>query len=212
MICGGRLGGRWGGAGREVVWSKSRETQVMTDSARMYIDMNKDGWFSSHDRVDHSKEEWARYEEGRPEIQTNTVEGYFSVLKRGMRGTHQHCKERHLHRYLSEFEFRYNKRAALGVSDQEWATKALEGIKGKRLKKPLSTSPASVGGLSPKGSARAFFELSCATTKTLTMPKTLIVISFFFRLFPCTTNRFVVQVRAFVIPCTTNMIVVQGGR
>ena len=112
----------------------SREAQVMTDKAQLYKRMNDDGWFAGHDSVDHSASEYARYEEGRPTIHTNTVEGYFSVFKRGMRGTYQHCKERHLHRYLREFDFRYNNRVALGVSDQERATKALEGVKGKRLK------------------------------------------------------------------------------
>ena len=73
------------------------------------------------------------YEEGRPVIHTNTVEGYFSVFKRGMRGTYQHCKEKHLHRYLAEFDFRYNNRSALGVEDKERATKAVVGAKGKRL-------------------------------------------------------------------------------
>jgi hypothetical protein len=61
------------------------------------------------------------------------VEGYFSVFKRGMRGTYQHCKEKHLHRYLAEFEFRYNNRIALGVDDQQRAARALAGVKGKRL-------------------------------------------------------------------------------
>lgn len=110
----------------------SYEAHVMTDKARYYAHRLSD--YESHGRVDHSKDEYVRYEEGRPVIHTNTVEGYFSVFKRGMRGTYQHCKERHLHRYLSEFDFRYNNRVALGVSDQERATKALEGVKGKRLK------------------------------------------------------------------------------
>ena len=56
-------------------------------------------------------------------IHTNTVEGYFSVFKRGMRGTYQHCKEKHLHRYLAEFDFRYNNRSALGVEDEQRAAK-----------------------------------------------------------------------------------------
>ena len=84
--------------------------------------------------MDHSKGEYVRYEEGRPVIHTNTVENYFSVFKRGMRGTYQHCKEKHLHRYLSEFDFRYNNRVALGVDDEERATRMLQGVKGKRLK------------------------------------------------------------------------------
>jgi hypothetical protein len=66
-------------------------------------------------------------------IHTNTVEGYFSLFKRGMRGVYQHCKEKHLHRYLAEFDFRYNARVALGVNDNERASNALMGVKGKRL-------------------------------------------------------------------------------
>jgi hypothetical protein len=104
---------------------------VMTDSAQLY--KYRLGDFASHDRVDHSKDEYARYEDGRPVIHTNTVEGYFSVFKRGMRGVYQHCKEKHLHRYLAEFDFRYNNRSKLGVEDEERAKKAVAGAKGKRL-------------------------------------------------------------------------------
>src|SRR5260370_17172913 len=64
---------------------------------------------------------------------TNSVEGFFSIFKRGMKGVYQHCGEDHLHRYLAEFDFRYSNRAKLGVSDSERATKALKGIVGKRL-------------------------------------------------------------------------------
>lgn len=101
----------------------SREAAVMTDSANIYRGRLDD--FASHDRVDHSKDEYARYEEGRPVIHTNTVEGYFAVFKRGMRGTYQHCKEKHLHRYLAEFDFRYNNRIALEIDDNQRAAKAL---------------------------------------------------------------------------------------
>ena len=109
----------------------SHETQVMTDKARLYRDQLRD--FASHDRVDHSDKEYVRYEEGRPAIHTNTVEGYFAVFKRGMRGTYQHCKEKHLHRYLAEFDFRYKNRIALEIDDNQRAAKALLGVKGKRL-------------------------------------------------------------------------------
>ena len=109
----------------------SKEARVMTDSAQMY--KYRLGDFASHDRVDHGEKEYARYEEGRPVISTNTVEGYFSVFKRGMRGTYQHCKEKHLHRYLAEFDFRFNNRSALGVEDKERTQKAVVGAKGKRL-------------------------------------------------------------------------------
>ncbi|MGH7489606.1 MAG: IS1595 family transposase, partial [bacterium] len=111
----------------------AREAQVMTDSATLYQGMNKSGRFASHDLLDHSKDEYVRYEEGRPVIHSNTVESYFAVFKRGMRGTYQHCRERHLHRYLAEFDFRYNSRVALGVNDRQRAEKLLQGVKGKRL-------------------------------------------------------------------------------
>ncbi|MTD94107.1 IS1595 family transposase [Hyphomicrobium sp. xq] len=109
----------------------AKEASVMTDSAPIYT--NRLGDFASHDRVDHSKEEYVRYEDGRPVVHTNTVEGYFSLFKRGMRGVYQHCSEKHLHRYLAEFDFRYNNRSALGVEDTERALKAVAGAKGKRL-------------------------------------------------------------------------------
>lgn len=64
---------------------------------------------------------------------TNTIESYFSVFKRGMRGTYQHCAEKHLHRYLAEFDFRHNNRTALGVNDGGRATELAKGIVGKRL-------------------------------------------------------------------------------
>lgn len=110
----------------------AKEAAVMTDGAPIYI--NRLGDFASHDRVDHSREEYVRREEGRPTIHTNTVEGYFSLFKRGMRGVYQHCAEKHLHRYLAEFDFRYNNnRVARGVNDEQRATKAVQGIVGKRL-------------------------------------------------------------------------------
>jgi transposase-like protein len=116
----------------------SREASVMTDSAQLY--KYRLGDFASHDRVDRSDGEYARYEEGRPTIHTNTVENYFSVFKRGMRSTYQHCAEKHLHRYLAEFDFRYNNRSALGVEDKERATKAIMGTLGKRLTYKASDS------------------------------------------------------------------------
>ena len=68
-----------------------------------------------------------------PSIHTNTVEGFFSIFKRGMKGVYQHCKKHHLHRYLAEFDFRYSKRIARGVDDTERAEKLLKGVVGKRL-------------------------------------------------------------------------------
>ena len=66
-------------------------------------------------------------------ITTNSVEGFFSVFKRGMRGIYQHCSEAHLHRYLAEFDFRYSFRAKLGVNDFGRSQKLIEGAAGKRL-------------------------------------------------------------------------------
>ncbi|HVJ76959.1 MAG TPA: IS1595 family transposase [Hyphomicrobium sp.] len=108
-----------------------RETAIMTDAAQLY--KFQLSHFASHDRTDHSQGEYVRYVPEGPTIHSNTVEGYFSVFKRGMRGTYQHCKEKHLHRYLAEFDFRYNNRSALGVEDVMRATKAIKGAKGKRL-------------------------------------------------------------------------------
>jgi hypothetical protein len=78
--------------------------------------------------VNHGAKEYVR-----GQITTNTVEGYYSIFKRGMKGVYQHCKEKHLHRYLSEFDFRYSNRAALGVDDSARTSRALKGIVGKRL-------------------------------------------------------------------------------
>ena len=68
-----------------------------------------------------------------PEIHTNTIEGYFSIFKRGMRGVYQHASKKHLHRYLAEFDFRYSHRSAVGVEDEARAWLALRGVSGKRL-------------------------------------------------------------------------------
>lgn len=84
--------------------------------------------FASHETVKHGAREYAR-----GDVTTNTVEGYFSVFKRGMRGTYQHCAEKHLQRYLYEFDFRYNNRVALGVNDEARTARAIKGIVGKRL-------------------------------------------------------------------------------
>lgn len=84
--------------------------------------------FLKHETVNHSKDEYAR-----GDVTTNTVEGYFSVFKRGMRGTYQQCGEKHLQKYLTEFDFRYSNRVALGVSDMERTERALKGVVGKRL-------------------------------------------------------------------------------
>jgi len=109
----------------------AREARVMTDDAATYY--NKLEGFAGHDTVAHAAGEYVRYPEGEPVIHTNTIEGYFSIFKRGMKGVYQHCDERHLHRYLSEFDFRYNNRVRLGVNDEQRAVRAIKGVRGKRL-------------------------------------------------------------------------------
>ena len=106
----------------------ARETAMMTDQAAWYRNLNKDGSYASHETVDHSKEEYVR-----GIVHTNTVEGYYSIFKRGMKGVYQHCAEKHLHRYLAEFDFRYSNRVALGTDDMMRAEKLAAGIVGKRL-------------------------------------------------------------------------------
>jgi transposase-like protein len=101
----------------------AKESVIMTDEAAMYQHLK--AGFAGHEVVRHSKGEY-----GRGPIHTNTIEGYFSIFKRGMKGVYQHCGEKHLHRYLAEFDFRYNERS---ISDSERAAKALKGIKNKRL-------------------------------------------------------------------------------
>jgi hypothetical protein len=108
----------------------SKEAHLMTDQAKLYTRIGTE--FAKHDTVNHQEDEYARKEDGIT-ITTNTIESYFSVFKRGMRGTYQHCAEKHLHRYLAEFDFRHNNRTALGVDDSERAVKLAKGIVGKRL-------------------------------------------------------------------------------
>jgi len=102
------------------------EAFVLTDEAGQYKFLDRS--FAGHDFVSHSRGEY-----GRGEVHTNTIEGYFSIFKRGMRGVYQHCGKKHLHRYVAEFEFRYNNREANGCNDRERSEQALAGIVGKRL-------------------------------------------------------------------------------
>jgi transposase-like protein len=110
-----------------IVSNIARESRLNTDEAKVYRNIGRE-FKGGHGRVNHGIEEWKRGED-----HTNTIEGYFSIFKRGMKGIYQHCGEQHLHRYLAEFDFRYNNRTALGVSDSERADLALKGIEGKRL-------------------------------------------------------------------------------
>lgn len=101
-------------------------THLMTDEATRYWNLGKQ--FAQHSTVNHGRKEYAR-----GEVTTNTVEGYFSILKRGLIGTYQHVGETHLHRYVREFDFRYNHRIKLGFDDAMRTTALLKGISGKRL-------------------------------------------------------------------------------
>ncbi|AZO70997.1 MAG: IS1595 family transposase [Mesorhizobium sp.] len=105
----------------------AKETALMTDESNLYPRVGAE--FASHDFVTHKNQEY-----GRGHVHTNTVEGYYSIFKRGMKGVYQHCGEQHLHRYLAEFDFRYSNRVALGVDDNNRTVKAMAGIVGKRLK------------------------------------------------------------------------------
>ena len=116
-----------------------REARIMTDDAGQYCHLNKD--FADHGVVCHSQGEYVSMKDRT--IHTNTVEGFFSIFKRGMKGIYQHCKKSHLHRYLAEFDFRYsnrcdspargNKPARAGFNDTERAEILLKGVVGKRL-------------------------------------------------------------------------------
>jgi transposase-like protein len=101
----------------------AKESRVMTDEAGQYVHLKKD--FADHGVVHHGIGEY-----GRGDIHTNTIEGYFSIFKRGMKGVYQHCAKKHLHRYVAEFNFRYDERT---VADSERTETALRGILGKRI-------------------------------------------------------------------------------
>jgi IS1 family transposase len=102
------------------------KSKLMTDDWQAYERPARE--FAGHETVIHSKEEWVR-----GEVHTNTVENFFSVFKRGMRGVYQHCSDQHMARYLHEFAFCYSNRSALGVDDVERSTRAIRGAEGKRL-------------------------------------------------------------------------------
>jgi hypothetical protein len=104
----------------------ARETVLHTDESWLYHKVGTE--MAGHEAVKYSAKEYVR-----GKVHTNTVENVFSVFKRGMRGIYQHCAEKHLHRYLAEFDFRYNARVALGMSDEARADRALKGVVGKRL-------------------------------------------------------------------------------
>jgi transposase-like protein len=114
----------------------AKEAHLMTDEGRWFKPIG--ALQARHETVTHQDEEYVRNvtdpETGEEyKIHVNALEGYFSLFKRGMKGVYQHCSEKHLHRYLAEFDFRYNNRVAHGVNDYERATIAAKGIVGKRL-------------------------------------------------------------------------------
>lgn len=119
-----------------------QDSRFMSDEHPIYIGI---GWnFAEHGTVEHGREEYVR-----GDIHTNTVEGYLSILKRGVYGTYQHVSEAHLKRYLCEFDFRYTNRAKLGIDDAARTDLAIKGIKGKRL------TYRTIGGNRPTAQATA---------------------------------------------------------
>jgi transposase-like protein len=104
----------------------SLDTNMMTDELHAYDGLSMG--FKSHSTIKHSAKQYVR-----GTVHTNTAEGFFSLLKRGINGTFHHISKGHLHRYCSEFEFRYNTRTALGYSDGQRAQMLVQGIEGKRL-------------------------------------------------------------------------------
>ncbi len=119
---------------RKALKSTARpDVRLITDELRAYGRMDHE----NHDTVNHSRVEFVR-----DVVHTNTVEGFFSLLKRGINGTFHHVSKGHLHRYCAEFEFRYNNRSALGVNDGQRAATLLRSAEGKRLtyKQPAGPS------------------------------------------------------------------------
>jgi transposase-like protein len=111
-----------------VMENVAREAHIMTDEHALYRNSNLKNDFAGHSFVRH---QFGEYVSGK--VYTNTVEGFFSIFKRGMRGVYQFCSEKHLHRYLAEFDFRYSNRVALGCNDEDRANRLLSGIVGRRL-------------------------------------------------------------------------------
>ena len=112
---------------RKILFTNAdRRSTLMTDEHVVYPAAGCH--YADHQTVNHGEHEY-----GRGPVSTNTIEGFFSIFKRGMKGIYQHCSEQHLQRYLAEFDFRYSNRAALDIDDAERTQIALKGIQGKRL-------------------------------------------------------------------------------
>jgi hypothetical protein len=109
-----------------VLGNVALDSTLNTDEAQQYRKIGK--LFSKHEYVSHTKGEYKR-----GTVSTISVEGFFSIFKRGMIGVYQHCGEQHLHRYLHEIDFRNSNRSKLGIEDSERTTLAIKGATGKRL-------------------------------------------------------------------------------
>jgi hypothetical protein len=112
------------GIGWPLYLNLHKDSRLVTDMGKHYLLAD----VAAHESVDHSKYEWAR-----GDVHVNTLEGFFSVFKRGLIGVYQHVDKKHFDRYLAEFDFRMNTRAKLGINDSQRAEIALQGVKGKRL-------------------------------------------------------------------------------
>jgi transposase-like protein len=112
------------GIGPRIQRHLDKGSRLVSDSAPVF----KYTGAAKHEAVDHSKFEWAR-----GDVHTNTLEGFFSIFKRGLIGVYQHVDAKHFDRYLAEFDFRMNTRIKLGINDSQRAEIALKGVKGKRL-------------------------------------------------------------------------------
>lgn len=115
--------------GRYLLTNVDRRSRLLTDEHQAYKRPGLE--FAKHQHVAHKRDEWVSEHDAT--AHTNTVEGFFGIFKRGMRGIYQHCGQQHLHRYLAEFDFRYSNRSGRGIEDRERADIALKGIAGKRL-------------------------------------------------------------------------------
>ena len=112
-----------------LVANVSQSAWLMTDEATQYQKLGK--MFRAHGYTKHGEGEYVSRDNRF--VHSNTVEGFFSIFKRGMKGIYQHCGHNHLHRYVTEFDFRYNNRKANGIEDEQRAEILLRGVIGKRL-------------------------------------------------------------------------------
>jgi transposase-like protein len=124
-----------------IVKHASRASALMTDESNLYTKLGRE--FASHQSVDHSRDEYAYYDKLTDRVVSiNVSENFFSILKRGIMGVYHSVSEAHLHRYLAEFDFRYNNRSKLGVEDTERVAKIAKGTAGKRLTYRAASYPA----------------------------------------------------------------------